>query len=146
MTAATEKAVRPTWPARSFADPLPWFAQPKQSRKSRLIMHVLKNLRRLRANRSTRKDYEPFTLLDMLLDDDSERPAQPSSVEIKLFGFRAQSHGRTGFAALRALRREHPVLVHGLYTYLSVSWFLAVLITAFMVQGRWYSGMPWPYA
>ncbi|MFJ4920227.1 hypothetical protein [Streptomyces sp. NPDC088725] len=99
-------------------------------------MHVLKSLCRLRANRARRKDYEPLTLLDMLLDDDSERPAQPSSVQIKLFRFRAQSHGRTGFAALRALRREHPVLVHGLYTYLSVSWFLAVLITAFMVRGR----------
>ncbi|MFF2524199.1 hypothetical protein [Streptomyces liangshanensis] len=99
-------------------------------------MHFLKNLHSLGAYRSRRKDYEPFTLIDMILDDDSERPAQPSSVEIKLFGFRAQSHGWTGFTALKAMHREHPVLAHSLYTYLSVSWFLAVLITAFMIQGR----------
>ncbi|MFJ2818521.1 hypothetical protein [Streptomyces sp. NPDC087294] len=107
-------------------------------------MHVSENLRRLRhlrALRTPRKDHEPLGLMDMLLepDADSDHPAQWSqwsSLEISFFGFRARSHGRTAFAALRAMRHEHPVLVHALCTYLSVSSFLVVAIVAFVLRGR----------
>ncbi|QUI32620.1 hypothetical protein H9W91_18470 [Streptomyces alfalfae] len=97
-------------------------------------MSIANNLRRLRKYRRSRKDYEPFTLLDMLMDAEPGHPVQVSSVEIRLFGFRARSNGKTGFAALKALREEHPVLVHGLCTYLSVSWFLVALVMSLTIS------------
>ncbi|MFD9196594.1 MULTISPECIES: hypothetical protein [Streptomyces] len=41
----------------------------------------------------------------------------------------------SGFASLKAMRREHHILVHGLFTYLSVTWFLVVVLAASLVQG-----------
>ncbi|MFJ3710368.1 hypothetical protein [Streptomyces sp. NPDC090053] len=102
------------------------------------------NLRRLRSNWSSHQGYEPHTLLDMLLDvdtggpriSDAGRPVHRSVVSISVLGFRAQSEGRTGLAALKAMRRKHPLLVHGLCAYLSVTWFLVVLIAAHTIQSR----------
>ncbi|WP_405798225.1 hypothetical protein [Streptomyces sp. NBC_01506] len=38
------------------------------------------------------------------------------------------------FAALKAIRREHPVLVHVLYTYLSVTGLVLALTAAIAVR------------
>lgn len=88
------------------------------------------HLHRIRANRALRKDYEPWTLIDMVLDGDVHGPVQVSVVTIGIFGFRARSQGRTGLAALRNLHREHPVLVHCLCTSVSVVWLLAAVAAA----------------
>ncbi|MER8073761.1 hypothetical protein ABTZ59_36685 [Streptomyces sp. NPDC094034] len=64
------------------------------------------------------------------------QPVSRSSLKISVLGFRARSEGRTGFAALRAMCRENPALLHGLCTYLSVSGLLVVLIVATTLQGR----------
>lgn len=91
-----------------------------------------------RSTRTTRKDYEPYSLIDTLLDatdDDAVGgPVSRASVEISVIGVRARSEGKTGLAALRAMRREHPVLVHGLYTYLSVMGLLLALTAATAVR------------
>ncbi|MET4920990.1 hypothetical protein P3L51_01175 [Streptomyces sp. PSRA5] len=88
---------------------------------------------------AARKDYQPHTLIDLLIAADehlgSGGPVSVSSLEISLLGFRARSSGKTGFAALEAMRRDHPVLVHGLYTYLSVMAFVLALITATAIGG-----------
>lgn len=42
---------------------------------------------------------------------------------------------RRARAALRTIRLEHPVLVHGLYTYLSVTGLLLALTAAVAVRG-----------
>ncbi|MFC9604515.1 hypothetical protein ACFTTN_13785 [Streptomyces niveus] len=88
---------------------------------------------------STSEDNWPYTSIDALLDADKGRGAgQPvswSSVEITLLGVRARSDGKTGLAALKAMRREHPVLVHGLYTYLSVMALVLALIAASAIGG-----------
>ncbi|MFF2940144.1 hypothetical protein ACFVSQ_09910 [Streptomyces niveus] len=88
---------------------------------------------------ATRKGYQPYTLIDMLLDADEDlgsgKPVSVSSLEISLLGFRARSSGKTGLAALKAMRRDHPVLVHGLYTYLSVMALVLALVTATAVGG-----------
>lgn len=54
----------------------------------------------------------------------SDRPPRPRT-----------SSPRTALAALRSIRREHPVLVHGLYTYLSVTGVLLALTAAIAVRG-----------
>ncbi|MCL7376994.1 hypothetical protein [Streptomyces sp. 35G-GA-8] len=96
-------------------------------------------LRRIRNYRS-RKKYEPYTLINNLVDGngggEAKQQGTRSSLEISVLSFRAQSDGKTGFAAFKAMCREHPVLVHGLYTYLSVSSLLLVLIVATTLQGR----------
>ncbi|WP_432138616.1 hypothetical protein [Streptomyces sp. bgisy154] len=88
------------------------------------------HLRCIRANRTSRKDYEPRTLMDMVLDGDDHRPVQVSVVTIGIFGSRARSQGSTGFAALRNLYREHPVLVRCLCTWVSVMWLMAAVAVA----------------
>ncbi|MFC8825325.1 hypothetical protein ACFT9I_08210 [Streptomyces sp. NPDC057137] len=45
------------------------------------------------------------------------------------------SFPRTALAVLRAIRREHPVLIHGLYTYLSVTSLLLALTAAVAARG-----------
>lgn len=45
------------------------------------------------------------------------------------------SFPRTALAALRTIRREHPVLIHGLYTYLSVTGLLLALTAAVAARG-----------
>lgn len=97
-------------------------------------MLIANNLRRLRAYRRPRQDHEPFPLLDMLTDVEPGRPVHLSSVEIRLSGFRARANGKTGFAALRAMRQEHPVLVHSLCTYLSVSWLLVAVVVGLTIS------------
>lgn len=61
---------------------------------------------------TARKDYQPHTLMDSLIAADehlgSGGPVSVSSLEISLLGFRARSSGKTGFAALEAMRRDHP--------------------------------------
>ncbi|MCX4398801.1 hypothetical protein OHU11_03945 [Streptomyces sp. NBC_00257] len=89
-------------------------------------------LRRLRAYRATRKSYEPFTLMDILLDSDSAPPGSKSTVEVTLLGFRARSEGMTFRAAFKALRREHPVLV---FTYCAYFTCLALVVPAVIVVG-----------
>ncbi|MGW6308269.1 hypothetical protein [Streptomyces niveus] len=86
------------------------------------------------STRTTRKDYEPYTLLDAADDDAVGGPVSRTSVEISVIGVRARSEGKTGLAAPRAMRREHPVLVHGLYTYLSVMGLLLALTAATAVR------------
>ncbi|WP_405613907.1 hypothetical protein OG292_15345 [Streptomyces sp. NBC_01511] len=39
------------------------------------------------------------------------------------------------FTALKAVRREHPVLIHVLYTYLSVTGLVLALTAAIAVRG-----------
>ncbi|MFB7500119.1 hypothetical protein ACFC09_36470 [Streptomyces sp. NPDC056161] len=93
-------------------------------------------LRRIRANRPPRQDFEPRTLMDMLLDQDQDqeqvegRAVQVSAVTVSFFGFRAQSHGRTGFAALKHMYRDHPVLVRCLCTYLGAMWTVTAAVAA----------------
>ncbi|MET9557190.1 hypothetical protein [Streptomyces sp. NPDC006645] len=86
-----------------------------------------------------RNSYQPYTLIDTLRDADedlgSSRPVSVSSLEISLLGFRARSEGKTGLAALKAMRRDHPVLVHGLYTYLSVMALVLALVAATTIGG-----------
>ncbi|WP_432158035.1 hypothetical protein [Streptomyces sp. bgisy153] len=84
-------------------------------------MPDIPTLRRLRAKRPPRQDHQPRTLIDMVLDQPpaEDGTVQVSVVTITAFGFRAQAHGQTGFAALRHMRREHPVLVRFLYTYVT---------------------------
>ncbi|MFJ6669425.1 hypothetical protein [Streptomyces sp. NPDC091383] len=91
-------------------------------------------LRRIRAKRPPRQDFEPRTLMDMLLDEDQDqvggRAVQVSAVTVSFFGFRAQSHGTTGFAALKHMYRDHPVLVRCLCTYLGAMWTVIAVVTA----------------
>lgn len=91
-------------------------------------------LRRIRAKRPPRQDFEPRTLMDMLLDQEQDqdegRAVQVSAVTVSFFGFRAQSHGRTGFAALKHMYRDHPVLVRCLCTYLGAMWAVTAAVTA----------------
>jgi len=91
-------------------------------------------LRRIRVKRPPRQDFEPRTLMDMLLDQErgqgENRAVQVSAVSVSFLGFRAQSHGRTGFAALRHMRRDHPVLVRCLCTYLGVMWSVTAVVAA----------------
>lgn len=89
-------------------------------------------LRRLRAYLDTRKSYEPFTLLDILLASDTAPPGSESTVEITLLGFRARSEGTTFRAAFKALRREHPVLV---FTYCAYFACMALVVPAVIVVG-----------
>ncbi|WP_329151221.1 hypothetical protein OG275_38280 (plasmid) [Streptomyces niveus] len=89
--------------------------------------------------RRPRQAHEPLTLLDVLFDEDSNteagQPVSRSWLTISLFGFRAESDGKTGFAALRAMRREHPLLIRCLYTYLSIMSVLLAVITVATVGG-----------
>ncbi|MGW0491173.1 hypothetical protein [Streptomyces olivaceus] len=93
-------------------------------------------LRRIRAKRPPRQDFEPLTLMDMLLDQGQDqeqvggRAVQVSAVTVSFFGFRAQSHGRTGFAALKHMYRGHPVLVRCLCTYLGAMWTVIAAVAA----------------
>ncbi|MFC7845831.1 hypothetical protein [Streptomyces sp. NPDC057382] len=93
-------------------------------------------LRRIRAKRPLRQDFEPRTLMDMLLDQGQHqeqnegRAVQVSAVTVSFFGFRAQSHGRTGFAALKHMYRDHPVLVRCLCTYLGAMWTVTAALAA----------------
>lgn len=68
----------------------------------------------------------------------SNRPAsrpRTTKSERADFGFRTRLHAKSTLTALRAIRREHPVLVHGLYTYLSVTGLLLALTAAVAVRG-----------
>ncbi|MFF8809838.1 hypothetical protein [Streptomyces omiyaensis] len=91
-------------------------------------------LRRIRAKRPPRQDFEPRTLMDVLLDQDPDqaggRAVQVSAVTVSFSGFRAQSHGRTGFAALKRMYRDHPVLVRCLCTYLGLMWTVIAVVAA----------------
>jgi hypothetical protein len=91
-------------------------------------------LRRIRTKRPPRQGFEPRTLMDMLLDQeqdhDESRAVQVSAVTVSFFGFRAQSHGRTGFAALKHMYRDHPVLVRCLCTYLGAMWTVTAAVAA----------------
>ncbi|MEV8419427.1 hypothetical protein [Streptomyces niveus] len=58
-----------------------------------------------------------------------------SSVEISVIGVPARSEGKTGLAAIETMRRKHPVLVHGFYTYLSVMELLLAITAAAAVRG-----------
>ncbi|MFE5847560.1 hypothetical protein ACFQ7N_38675 [Streptomyces niveus] len=98
-----------------------------------------RHLRAIRARRGTRRPHEPRTLMDDLLDEDSAtetgQPVTRSSVEVSVLGVRVRSNGKSGLAALRAMRREHPVLVHCLYTYLSAMSLFLALVVAVTVGG-----------
>ncbi|MEV8396728.1 hypothetical protein [Streptomyces niveus] len=102
-------------------------------------MFDFRHLRTIRARRGTRRPHDPRTLMDDLLEEDSGtetgRPVTRSSVEVSLFGVRARSDGKSGLAALRAMRREHPVLVHCLYTYVSAMSLVLALVVAVTVGG-----------
>ncbi|MET9365788.1 hypothetical protein ABZX93_33435 [Streptomyces sp. NPDC006632] len=72
----------------------------------------------------------------MLLDQDQDqeqvegRAVQVSEVTVSFFGFRAKSHDRTGFSALKHMYRDHPVLVRCLCTYLGAMWTVTLAVTA----------------
>ncbi|MFJ1838015.1 hypothetical protein ACIOJ9_29610 [Streptomyces sp. NPDC088175] len=69
-------------------------------------MPDLRTLRRIRAHRNTRKSYQPYTLMDFLLD--RETPAEvTSTLEVRLPGIRARAHG-TFRASFKGMHREHP--------------------------------------
>ncbi|PCG86331.1 hypothetical protein CIB93_08810 [Streptomyces sp. WZ.A104] len=58
------------------------------------------------------------------------QPTARSVVRVSLLGFRAEAEGKSGFAALSAMRAEHPVIVHLLYAYTAVLVALAVAVVA----------------
>ncbi|AYV29609.1 hypothetical protein EES41_23115 [Streptomyces sp. ADI95-16] len=80
------------------------------------------NLKRIRALIGLRRQFGHYdeidTLADMHLDPD--RPAERARLRISLLGFRAEAGGKTGFAALKVLRKENPVLVRFVCAYLAV--------------------------
>ncbi|MEV7282632.1 hypothetical protein [Streptomyces sp. NPDC093111] len=85
--------------------------------------------RRLLAYLKMQRRFEPYDITDLAFEQAGAADSAPdvTYVEISAFGFRAQAHGKTGFAALRAIREEHPALAHGVYTYLAVMGVLAAL-------------------
>ncbi|MFJ2405842.1 hypothetical protein ACIOUE_31555 [Streptomyces xanthochromogenes] len=60
----------------------------------------------------------------------SYAPPAGASLHVSVSGFRAQAQGTSGCAALRAMREQHPVVVHALYTYLTVMGLLVALVLA----------------
>ncbi|MFD9569762.1 hypothetical protein ACFWBI_07955 [Streptomyces sp. NPDC059982] len=80
------------------------------------------NLKRVRALIGLRRQFGPYDEIDAMVDMhmDADRPVERSRLQISLFGFRAEAEGKTGFAALKVLRKENPVLVRFLYAYLVV--------------------------
>ncbi|MER6380736.1 hypothetical protein ABT274_12230 [Streptomyces sp. NPDC001127] len=90
-------------------------------------------LKRLRAFIGLSRQFErrdDFGDFAFYLDPGGE-PASHTSLQVSLLGFRAEAGGQTGFAALKLLRREHPVVVHVLYTYMAV---LAILVALFIAS------------
>ncbi|MFB7645748.1 hypothetical protein ACFC0S_00675 [Streptomyces sp. NPDC056084] len=90
------------------------------------------NLRRFRAFRAMQRRFEPYDAVDAYVQEMSAADAPPvvAQLDISAFGFRARAQGKSGFAALRALREHYPVLVHALYTYLAVMGLLFALALA----------------
>jgi hypothetical protein len=63
-----------------------------------------------------------------LKTDDGDRPVQQVSLHIGFFGFRARADGRTGWAAWKIIRRDHPVLASVVPAYFVVVALLAVTL------------------
>ncbi|MGW0897720.1 hypothetical protein ACWD0G_12095 [Streptomyces goshikiensis] len=80
------------------------------------------NLNRIRTLINLRRQFGQYDEADALLDMhlESGEPAEHTHLQISLFGFKAEAEGKTGFAALRVLRKDNPVLVRILYAYLAV--------------------------
>ncbi|MFB8020024.1 hypothetical protein ACFC36_15860 [Streptomyces rubiginosohelvolus] len=85
--------------------------------------------RRVLAYLRMQRRFEPYDIADLAFEQAGAADGAPDMayVEISAFGFRAQAHGKTGFAALRAIREEHPALARSVYAYLAVMSLLAVL-------------------
>ncbi|MFD7663030.1 hypothetical protein [Streptomyces sp. NPDC059788] len=85
-------------------------------------------LKRIRSYIGMRRRYDRYDWVDSLAEQscDPDRPVMRSTIRCTLLGFQAEAGGATGFAALKALRREHPVVAHLIYTYFAV---LALSIT-----------------
>ncbi|QUI30714.1 hypothetical protein H9W91_07460 [Streptomyces alfalfae] len=86
------------------------------------------NLRRIRAYLALQRRFERYDAVDAMVEEmgGADMPPQGAYLSISAFGFRASAGGETGFAALKAIREKHPIVVRTLYTYLSV---MAVLVT-----------------
>ncbi|MGW7004171.1 hypothetical protein ACWGCW_15460 [Streptomyces sp. NPDC054933] len=93
-------------------------------------------LRRFRAFLAMQRDFARPSLVDELATGHGhpDRPVEQTYLSLSLFGFRAQAEGKTGFAALNAMRKEHPLAVHLLYAYLAVL-AVAVLVLAARLAG-----------
>ena len=76
-----------------------------------------------------RRGFDRYSLVDELVTEHGhpDRPVEQTYLSLSLFGFRAQAEGKTGFAALKAMRKEHPLAVRLVCAYLAV---LAVVVLA----------------
>ncbi|MFD3514882.1 hypothetical protein [Streptomyces sp. NPDC058657] len=81
-----------------------------------------------------RPDAEQHPLGTFTFAGESQQPARLSILTVSFLGFRAQAEGRTGFAALQAMRRQdNPALVRNLCLYLGAMWLaVAVVITLYL--------------
>ncbi|MEU1629344.1 hypothetical protein ABZ746_29320 [Streptomyces sp. NPDC020096] len=79
-------------------------------------------LQRIRAYIAMQRGFDRYSPVDELASayGHPDRPVEQTYLSLSLFGFRAQAEGRTGFAALKAMRKEHPLVVRLLYAYLAV--------------------------
>ncbi|KOT57944.1 MULTISPECIES: hypothetical protein [Streptomyces] len=94
-------------------------------------------LKRIRSYIGMRRRFDRHDWVDTLAEQycDPDRPVERTTIRFTLLGFQTEAAGATGFAALKALRRDHPVVTHLIYTYFAV---LASLITLCIVLiGPW---------
>ncbi|MCY0923294.1 MULTISPECIES: hypothetical protein [Streptomyces] len=90
------------------------------------------NPRRVYAYLAMHRRFEPYDFVDSLAEEAGAADLPPEGAHLRIsgFGFRAEAQGKTGFAALRIIRKDNPVLVHVLYTYLAVLSVLSALLLA----------------
>ncbi|MGG7569250.1 hypothetical protein [Streptomyces sirii] len=96
-------------------------------------MSAFWNLRRIRTLTASWRDFERHDELDAVAElcGAANCSTERTVLRVSLFGFRAEAGGKTGFAALKILRREHPAVVHVLSTYFAV---LAILVALFLAS------------
>ncbi|AYG81936.1 hypothetical protein DWB77_04103 [Streptomyces hundungensis] len=90
------------------------------------------NPRRIYTYLAMKRRFERYDAFDAMAEDmgGADMPAEGTYLSISPFGFRAEAQGKTGFAALKAMREQCPVVVHVLYTYLAVMGVLVALTLA----------------
>ncbi len=90
------------------------------------------NLRRIRTYLAMERRFERYDAFDAMAEDmgGADIPAEGAYLSISAFGFRAEAEGKTGFAALKVMHKQYPVVVHALYTYLAVMGVLVALALA----------------
>ncbi|MER0445747.1 hypothetical protein ABR738_14450 [Streptomyces sp. Edi4] len=87
------------------------------------------SFRRARAFWAMRRRFESYDVVDAYAEEigAADWPTERTYLQVSAFGFRAEAQGKTGFAALKVMREQYPVVVHVLYTYLAVMGLLSVL-------------------